>query len=152
MTGYELLGMAMRGEIEDGTMFARVEKISRYIIKFESSMFTDGYNKAVTWSIYNLNAEWELTVEKKPKPQLDDWEKETCRRLLAKGYKWIARDSCSIYNTELFAYDSKPFRDNDDVLDVRWNYDGNAFDVLGFDFITWEDSEPTSIEWLLGRE
>ena len=145
MNGYELLGKMMNGEIEEGDRFARVEKVLRYTIIYRGSMFINDYDaKSTNWTIYNLTSKWERVELEEPKPRLDDWEKETCKRLLAKGYKWIARDSC----TCLFAYSLKP-----DKRGSHWDDDNDSVIVFdGFDFITWEDKEPTSIEWLLGRE
>ena len=142
MTGYELLGMAMRGEIKKMTEYKCDKTAILFDIIKERFVWRGGVANFI-WTVDALNAEWEKV---EPKPKLDDWEKETCRRLLAKGYKWICRDKEGM----IYIYSYKPNRENNFWKPSKFSKFIYIFD--GFDFITWEDSEPTSIEWLLGSE
>jgi hypothetical protein len=71
-------------------------------------------------------------------------------------FKWIARDQDGC----LCIYEDKPHREktDDNIGYVYWNRSGikSDIDFLGpfeklFKFIKWEDSEPTSIEDVLGN-
>ena len=154
MNGYELLGKMMNGEIEEGDRFARVEKVLRYTIIYRGSMFINDYDaKSTNWTIYNLTSKWERVELEEPKPRLDDWEKETCKRLLAKGYKWIVRDGDgALYSFKDIPYKNEEWSDWMNEENGEYNGKGYIGVIDGFNFITWEDKEPTSIEWLLGRE
>ena len=97
------------------------------------------------WTFKYLKAEWEKV---EPKHELDEWEKETCQRLLAKGYKWIARDEEEENEDAILcAYSKKPKKD---TCYVGWGSCGEYTEIFdGFDFVQWEDAEPTSMPWLL---
>jgi len=150
MNGYDLLGKAMRGEIEEGQEFETTIWVGEVIyykqfIKFDRQCFEwvkPFEGNTVTWTIERLNQKYDKV---KDKPQLDEWEKETCKRLLTKGYKWITRDE----DGQLFADIEKQIKDTD------WGWwagcEDKEFVKLfdGFNFITWADEEPTLIEWLL---
>ena len=86
----------------------------------------------------------ELLWERKEKPQLTEDEKVILRNV-PYDYKWIARDIDGC----LYVYASKPKKGI-----TMWESDGLPmipFDYL-FQFITWEDKEPYSIEELLEGE
>ena len=143
MTGLELLGFLACGRLKERDSFVRLDEWKNMIITVRDGNFIDYWDKQMTWSEHNLNAEWEVYEEEEPKPKLDDWEKETCKRLLAKGYKWITRDK----DEGLFADEDKSTK-----AKALWLCMQCVEIIDGFDFIKWEDKEPTSIEWLLGRE
>ena len=86
----------------------------------------------------------ELLWERKEKPRLTEDEKVSLRNL-PKQYKWIARDIDGC----LYVYASKPKKGI-----TMWESDGLPMIpfVHLFQFITWEDEEPYSIEELLGEE
>ena len=138
MTGYELLGMAMRGEIEHGEKFKNSGRSYFDEIKWDGSLFEPPIPYVMCWSLKDLNADW-YKVE--PKPILDDWEKETCERLLAKKYVRLLRQ----WDGVLCAYDyfdEDPYTERHSFVTI--------FD--GFDFIKSADTEYVDIDWLLNGE
>ena len=86
----------------------------------------------------------ELLWERKD-PKLNEDEKAILKVLLNEKYKWIARDK----NDWLYVYASKPKKGI-----TIWENTGSSMMpfVHLFQFITWEDEEPYSIEELLGEE
>ena len=76
-------------------------------------------------------------------------DKKVILRNVDKDYKWIARDR----NNNLFLYKSKPKKyENSYYMDKGYtSYEFNCFNHL-FQFIKWEDEEPTLIEDLLKNE
>lgn len=72
-------------------------------------------------------------------------------RCLPKEIKWIARDE----EGELWCFETKPFKASSDYADY-WDYKPNTSEAYElnvfkhlFQFVKWEDDEPTSIEELL---
>lgn len=72
-------------------------------------------------------------------------EIEIAKNLLAKGYKWIARDK----NDAVYAYDNSPVK-----VGKEWTNKGDSWILLGsfakgiipiFDGINWEDDEPVCL-------
>ena len=133
MTGLELLGFLACGRLKERDSFVRLDAWRNMIITVQDGNFIDYWKTPMTWSEHNLNAEWEVYEEEEQKPKLDEKEKRICRKLLEMGYDDLLRQWDGI----LCAYSKD-------------HYNAIIFD--GFDFIKLEDSEPTSIEWLLGRE
>jgi len=135
MTGYELLGMAMRGEIAYGEKYKRNDVIDSKIVivykktkSFESEMHCIGLNifgcEPIHWNVRNLKSDW-YKVEQKP--QLDEWEKEVCEKAIAEGFTKITGECGSIL----------------------FNMGGNKWRwvLQGFDFV--KDDMEYDLEWLL---
>ena len=142
MTGLDIVTELAKGGLKEGESFVRLDEWRNMIITMKDGNLIDCWGQAMTWSVHNLNAEWEKVEPIEPKPQLDDWEKETCKRLLAKGWKWLGRDK----DGYVWGYEEIPYKG--EAMWIDYKYDGIGVPD-GFDFVKWEDSEPTSIEELL---
>lgn len=94
----------------------------------------------------NLNLIW----ERKEKPKVTDREVEILKALKVLGYVWLARDK----NGELYAFFNEPTKSfsvwDDDNEEERYYFPIKEKDL--FNFIKWEDEEPTSIDDLLKGE
>ena len=96
-----------------------------------TSMFKDTY----------LTMQWERKEIK-----LTDEEIEILKALKTLDFEWLARDEDDALN----AYSGTPYKD-----DCVWNFvSGRVYQSIGvysnlFDFVKWEDEEPTYIDDLL---
>lgn len=79
------------------------------------------------------------------KREYSEIEIEIAKNLLAKGYKWIARDE----NNTLYAYKGRPIKE-----ESGWWHGGSWLLLMGggtrgvipiFDGIRWEDDEPVRL-------
>ena len=73
---------------------------------------------------------------------------EKAKELKNKGYKWIARDK----DTRVFVYKNKPVKyyklgDWGDIETAFYYNVGNSFSS-----VTWEDTEPTSLDEIIASE
>ena len=94
---------------------------------------------------YALSLKWLYEEYTPPKPKLTKRERGFCETV---GSGWLARDR----NGELYLHKEKPHKRSDDWSDdVDWSYLNPSF-FPDFDFITWEDDEPYSIEEMLKWE
>lgn len=84
--------------------------------------------------------EWMKEVE--VDVELTEHEIEVLKALKVLGFEWIARDC----DNTLFAYVSKPFKKGAYFEGNGGNNTGLEKDL--FEFISWEDEEPTSIDEL----
>lgn len=84
--------------------------------------------------------------------KLTDREIEVLKALKTLGYEWLARDkSNTLYVNTLYTYLNKPTKN---IFHEIWDdeLDGYYFSIKEnglFNFIKWEDDEPTKIDDLL---
>lgn len=92
----------------------------------------------------NERRKW-LNAEYKPVPKLTKMEKAFLDAITTKVL-YIARDK----GGRLYVYDDKPIKLNDCCYSIELAIIFINEDVFGklFQFIKWDDPEPTSIEWL----
>lgn len=95
----------------------------------------------------NIKVKWLLSEYKEP-IKLSRLEHELLKFIDNEGYKYIARDNCG---GVLFRYPKKPTKN----IYGEWGKGGICSDLRMFNdlfqFVKWEDSEPTSIEDVLGN-
>ena len=94
-------------------------------------------------------------LNKKVTPELTQTEKEICVGLKHLGYRYLARDNDGI----LRVFSCLPTKDGIEQEEtLTWDNSfwgeayGELYDDELFDFIKWEDNEPTSIDYLLKAE
>lgn len=91
-----------------------------------------------------------LNFDKLLKPILTVEQQTVLMGLLILGYKYIARDKSNY----LYAYNTRPWKDKTNAI---WNsyevsmHIRTTTDVI-INLCSWEDEEPISIEWLLGKK
>ena len=116
-----------------------------WICDFDKNLkSSDGLNAFDIMKVYKDYTCKELLWERKEKPQLTEDEKAILRNL-PKEYKWIARDSSGM----VYIFIERPEKGQ-----AIWYGCGQPMIPFYhlFQFITWEDKEPYSIEDLLGGE
>ena len=95
----------------------------------------------------NIKVKWLLSEYKEP-IKLSRLEHELLKFIDNEGYKYIARDNCG---GVLFRYPKKPTKN---IYD-EWGKGGICSDLRMFNdlfqFVKWEDEEPTAIEDVLGN-
>lgn len=95
----------------------------------------------------NIKVKWLLSEYKEP-IKLSRLEHELLKFIDNEGYKYIARDNCG---GVLFRYPKKPTKN----IYGEWGKGGICSDLRMFNdlfqFVKWEDSEPTSIEYVLNN-
>lgn len=94
----------------------------------------------------NIKVKWLLSEYKEP-VKLARFEHDVLKYLLEKTqYRFIARER----NDTIYIYKRKPKKGSDawEIISGKQNF--NLFINL-FPFIEWEDSEPTSIEYVLNN-
>lgn len=95
----------------------------------------------------NIKVKWLLSEYKEP-IKLSRLEHELLKFINNEGYKYIARDNCG---GVLFRYPKKPTKN----IYGEWGKGGICSDLRMFNdlfqFVKWEDSEPTSIEYVLNN-
>lgn len=97
-------------------------------------------------SCYNAMLKWLLSEDKEP-VKLTELEHGILEYLLEKRqYRFVVRER----NDCLYIYKSKPKKEADSWESLSLNNELGLFNKL-FQFVHWEDSEPTSIEDVLGN-
>lgn len=94
----------------------------------------------------NVKVKWLLSEYKEP-VKLTELEHGILEYLLEKRqYKFVVRERTGI----IYVYKSKPKKEADSWGSLSLNNELGLFNNL-FQFVKWEDSEPTSIEDVLGN-
>lgn len=93
----------------------------------------------------NVKVKWLLSEYKEP-TKVTRLEYELLKFLNAEGYKYIARDA----SMGLCCYTSKPTKDTK-VWKTNRQYLGVGLLYTFFQFVQWEDSEPTLIQGVLNN-
>lgn len=97
-------------------------------------------------SCYNAMLKWLLSEYKEP-VKLTELEHGILEYLLEKKqYRFVVRER----NDCLYIYKSKPKKEADSWESLSLNNELGLFNNL-FQFVQWEDSEPTSIEYVLNN-
>lgn len=79
------------------------------------------------------------------RPVLTENDIAVLKALRIMGLHWIAKDNNA---TRPYAYDKKPEKYHGNGI---WDVYGESYCVnYDFPFLSWEDEEPTNIDWLLG--
>jgi len=96
------------------------------------------------WDIDSmLEAEF---VEVKSKIKLTETQRDILKGKIAEGYNWIARDK----DDDINFYTENPSKDDAEWwMELGGEY---AKSRMEFDFLSWEDEEPTNIKEFLGEE
>lgn len=92
----------------------------------------------------------QLDFDKILKPSLTVEQQKVFMGLLALGYKYLACNN----NGCLYAYNTYPHKNESNNT---WDHNDCAMRIRTLtnvidNFCSWEDEEPTSIEWLLGKK
>ena len=86
-------------------------------------------------------------AEPDPPIEMSDLELDFLMQADDEGYKYIARD----YNGQLFAYKDKPHKDGQEWMAYAPAAEPERMCDELFDFVDFDDAEPTRIADLLGR-
>jgi len=138
MTGLDIVTKLAKGGLKEGESFVRLDDWRNMIITMKNGNLIAYWGQAMTWSVHNLNAEWEVYEKEKPKPTLDDWEKELLEKALDHGYTHIKIKDYFVWL----------------IVENGKNAFGSSALAFGFDSLRNNayKNKNTSIKWLLGSE
>lgn len=138
------------GGIKEGEEF-KLSILKNNVYKVENGVLiikdVDGFWRKSDISLGTLHSSSLIKLTKNKKIKLTNTERKILEGRLAEEYKWIVKDK----DGEIVFFTDKPFKSYDERSYFSnvgiWSALRDM--VFAFEFISWEDKEPTNIEELL---